>query len=195
MQCFPVPLLLASTSPRRAELMNMLHYPYTVAAPTDDESSHIASPAALVEQLALRKAQSVARAQGGPAWVIGADTIVCIDGQVLGKPASAAQARQMLQALQGRSHEVYTGIALVEARGGRQLSGCERTLVHVGALSSAQIEEYVQSGEPLDKAGAYGIQGRFACYISGIEGDFYNVMGLPLYALRKLLASAAHAWR
>lgn len=171
-------IVLASSSPRRQELLMQVGIPFRVIPSQFDETaSSPMAPGDLVEFLALSKARSVSETVPG-SLVIGADTVVTIDGDILGKPRDRADAVAMLQRLSGRSHQVLTGVALVQD--GRQLVGHEVTTVHFRPLSPGEIERYVDSGEPMDKAGAYGIQGRAAVMISSIEGDYFNVVGLPL---------------
>lgn len=185
-------LVLASASPRRAELMRQIELPFVVLPSSFAEPSPAGwAPEDFVVDLALHKARSVqrllsARGEAEDALVIGADTVVCIDGDILGKPAGAADAAQMLRRLSGEKHQVYTGLALVAAEGVEH-SACEMTQVQMGRLSAADIAAYVASGEPLDKAGAYGIQGRAGRFIESIEGCYYNVVGLPLARLCALL--------
>lgn len=183
-------IVLASSSPRRQELLRQVGIPFEVDAPEVDE--HVLEPlppASLVEQLALRKARTVARRHPGRI-VLGADTIVVVDGEVLGKPADRADAAAMLERLSGRSHQVLTGVAVV--RGDRELVEHEETVVRFGPLTREQVEWYVATGEPMDKAGAYGIQGRAAALISAISGDYYNVVGLPLYRTVQMLSQFGH---
>ena len=143
------------------------------------------TPAELVEGLSAQKAAEVAARAGGSALVIGADTVVVLDGQVLGKPRDEADAFAMLSALAGRSHEVFTGVTVTA--GGRTLSRHQRTLVRFRPLTSAEIRRYIATGEPMDKAGAYGIQEKGALLVEGIEGDYFNVMGLPVCLLGEML--------
>ncbi len=185
-------LVLASASPRRAELMRQIALPF-VALPSSLAEPPPAGrlPEDFVVDLALDKARSVQRllSERGEAEeviVIGADTVVCIGGDILGKPSGSAEAAQMLRRLAGHKHQVYTGLALVAAEG-RERSGYEMTQVKMDHLSEADIAAYVASGEPLDKAGAYGIQGRAGRFIESIEGCYYNVVGLPLARLCTLL--------
>ncbi|MBP2019153.1 septum formation protein [Symbiobacterium terraclitae] len=183
-------IVLASTSPRRQELLRQVGIPFVIDAPDVDE--HVLEPlppGRLVEQLALRKARAVARRRPG-SIVLGADTIVVVDGEVLGKPADRADAVAMLERLSGRSHQVLTGVAVV--RDGRELVAHEETVVRFASLTREQVEWYVATGEPMDKAGAYGIQGRAAALISGISGDYYNVVGLPLYRTVQMLSQFGH---
>ena len=178
-------LILASSSPRRQELLRQLGISFAVAVPAVDEHAvHADSPAELVERLALSKARAVA-AQHPEAIVLGADTVVVVDGEILGKPADRAEAERMLSRLSGRSHQVLTGVAVV--RGGEELVGHEETVVRFAPLSREQIQWYVETGEPMDKAGAYGIQGRAAALIASISGDYYNVVGLPLHRTVQML--------
>jgi len=179
-------IVLASSSPRRQALLEQVGISFVVDPSSVDE--HIAEPlppARLVEQLALRKARTVARRHPDRP-VLGADTIVVADGEVLGKPADRTHAVAMLERLSGRSHQVLTGVAVVQ--GERELVAHEETAVQFAPLTREQIEWYVATGEPMDKAGAYGIQGRAAALISSISGDYYNVVGLPLYRTVQMLS-------
>ncbi|BFH67318.1 hypothetical protein J27TS7_15730 [Paenibacillus dendritiformis] len=244
-------LILASSSPRRQELIRALGLPYSVQPSDADETVPPGwPPDRIVEQLALRKADAVARvrrSEGKDGIVVGSDTIVVLDGAVLGKPVNEADAERALTALQGRSHEVYTGVALVQVSDGRTAVSHRATVVHMkpcsterirryiatgepmdkaGAydttmhlgdigqyrvlsqspsgqpevivghtvskvtfrpMSDAEIEAYVKTGEPLDKAGSYGAQGLGAVFIEKIEGDFFSIMGLPLNLLYQML--------
>lgn len=186
-------LILASTSPRRRELLGLLGLPFEVVASGFDEEALAPAgltPAEYVMRLAIGKASEVAARTDGDALIIGADTTVILDGATLNKPIDAADAHRMLRLLSGRTHQVYTGLCLIAVRGG--VSGEARTDhaatdVTFDALSDETIAAYVASGEPLDKAGAYGIQGKALSFIPGIEGDYFNVVGLPLELLRGLL--------
>ena len=143
-------------------------------------------PEELVKALSAAKAAEVAARCAGPGdTVIGADTIVVLDGRVLGKPKDAADAKRMLRALSGRTHTVFTGVTV--RRGDAAISHAERTEVRFRALSGDEIDRYIATGEPLDKAGAYGAQGYASLFVEHLDGDFFNVMGLPLCALGKLL--------
>lgn len=181
-------LILASSSPRRAGLLRQIGLCFEIAPSNFDErhENRPAAPAKLVEELALGKARDVAAGRKG-GLVLGADTVVILEGAVLEKPADAAEAREMLAGLAGKWHEVYTGLALVEAESGRSLIGHERTRVLFRPLKMAEIAAYVASGEPLDKAGAYGIQGLGATLVARIEGCYTNVVGLPLPRLTLML--------
>lgn len=172
------PLVLASQSPRRAELIGRLGLSFeTVPADIDESYLLGESPPVHAERLAREKALAIA-ANRPEALVVGSDTIVVIDGDVLGKPRDAEHAVAMLRRLSGREHEVCTGIAV--AHGGRVESGLERVRVRFRALDERACREYVATGEPMDKAGAYGIQGFGSALVEGIEGDYFAVMGLPV---------------
>ena len=180
-------IILASASPRRKELLKMLGVEdlRIIPARGEEKADPALPPAELVKTLAAHKAREVA-AQCAPADVIvAADTIVWADGRVFGKPHSEAEAAQMLRTLSGRLHEVYTGVAVIQS--GRELLAAERSAVRFRALSEREIAAYIATGEPMDKAGAYGAQGKAALFVEGIEGDFFNVMGLPLCRLGIML--------
>ncbi len=203
-------LILASTSPRRKELLAGLGLTFTVDPSHEDEMvAPGTSPKEIVELLARRKAESVAKRHDS-GLVIGSDTIVVLGNEVLGKPEDAEDAYRMLSALQGKSHEVYTGIAIVDADAGdssrleagkfslgeigeyRMLTphvmvGHTVSKVVFGPMSDSEIWAYIETGAPLDKAGAYGIQGLGSMFIEKIEGDFYSVMGLPIRLLFRML--------
>lgn len=180
-------IILASGSPRRKELLEMLNVPNLEIIPAKgEEKSHPElGPAGLVMELSRCKAAEVAPHDDPDAVTIGADTIVVLDGMVLGKPRDEAEASAMLHALSGRSHRVYTGVTVI--RGSRVLCHAERTEVRFRHLSDEEIAAYIRTGEPMDKAGAYGAQGYASLFVEGLEGDFFNVMGLPLCALGKML--------
>lgn len=179
-------IVLASASPRRQELLRQVGVSFVVEpSNVNEEVSEPMAPAQLVEHLALSKAREVAARRPG-AIVLGADTIVVVDGQVLGKPANRADAIAMLERLAGREHQVMTGVALVQNK--REAVSHEETVVRFGPLTREQIERYVDSGEPMDKAGAYGIQGRAAAMIHAIAGDYFTVVGLPLYRTVQMLS-------
>lgn len=178
-------LILASGSPRRRELLAQAGFVFRVAVADIDETRRAdEAPAAYVSRLALEKAQAVAP-QFPEALVLGADTTVVLGDEVLGKPSDREEARQMLLALAGKTHEVLTGIAVVGR--GQQRTHVERTRVTFSVPTEHELETYIASGDPLDKAGAYGIQGYAARWIPAIEGDFFNVVGLPLAATVALL--------
>jgi nucleoside triphosphate pyrophosphatase len=180
-------LVLASASPRRAALLSALGIPFRVVVSGVDESLRPGEDgAAAAERLARAKAEAVAGADGLP--VVGADTVVLCDGAILGKPESAADAARMLRALSGRTHEVVTGVALAAA--GTLRSGIERTAVLFASLSQEQIDWYVATGEPFDKAGAYHVDGGGAAFIESLSGSPSNVAGLPLRLLLRLAREA-----
>ena len=182
-------IVLASTSPRRRELLGLLGLPFEVVASGYDED--LLSPGGLipsdyVTQLARGKASEVAGRLDQDALVIGADTTVVLDGAYLNKPTDAADARRMLRTLSGRTHEVYTGLCLI---GGAEVqTDFAVTEVTFDTLTDDIIAAYVTTGEPLDKAGAYGIQGKALSFIPSISGDYFNVVGLPLFLLSKMLS-------
>jgi septum formation protein len=183
------PVVLASASPRRVALLRQVGLEFVVADPGPDRAwPGRAEPRHGVRAVALEKARRIASLRAG-AVVIGADTIVLARGFRMGKPDSAAQAVEMLRRLQGRTHEVWTGIAVV--RGGEARTASECTRVQFARMTAQDIQGYVDSGEPLDKAGSYGIQGRGAMFVRRIEGDYFNVVGLPLQRLRLVLAEFA----
>ena len=186
-----VPVVLASSSPRRHQLLGLLGLsPEVVPSNVDETWRNGEAPAAHAERLARGKVGAVDRPG---AAVIGADTIVVIDGAILGKPGDEAEAAAMLRRLSGREHEVFTAVAV--SYGGRVASGVSRTNVRFRALDGAAIAEYVATGEPMDKAGAYGIQGFGAVMVEWIEGDFFTVMGLGLGLLVELLAGVGLRYR
>ncbi|MDR3562855.1 MAG: Maf family protein [Negativicutes bacterium] len=179
-------IILASASPRRQELLQQIGCKFTVKTSEIIEDNSLAlPPAELAISHAAAKAQDVAKTVATDDIVIGADTIVVMDGQVYGKPADTADARRMLSMLAGRSHQVITGLAVVS--GHRLWKDCCSTVVNFRELSSPEIERYLASGEPMDKAGAYAIQGVGALLVEGIDGCYANVVGLPLVTLDKLL--------
>jgi len=183
------PLVLASASPRRVALLRQAGAEFRVVDPGPDRAwPGEAEPRHGVRALALDKARRVAERRP-EAVVIGADTVVVVRGQRLGKPATTAEARDMLRRLHGRRHEVWTGIAVVHR--GEQRTAAECTTVRLARLRDAELEDYLATGESLDKAGAYGIQGLAGQFVRGIEGDYTNVVGLPLARLRALLEEFA----
>lgn len=184
-------LILASQSPRRQELLKLFRRPFTVEVADVDEKMDNTQPAASeVARVSRRKAEAVAREQEDV--VIAADTIVVCDGQILGKPKSTEHAVQMLTMLSGRAHQVMTGLTVV--RGNAVVNCTEVTDLWFRKLSRKEIEDYVATGEPMDKAGAYGIQGGAALFVQRLEGDYYNVMGLPVCRLWQMLGQIAPEW-
>lgn len=181
-------LILASQSPRRKELLGLFHIPFTVQAADIDETMDPGKPPQEeVARVCLAKARAVAA--GRDDVVIAADTIVVCQGRVLGKPADEAQAEQMLTLLSGRDHQVMTGVALL--RGEQVQLATEITHIHFRELSRREILAYIATGEPMDKAGAYGIQGGAALFAEKMVGDYYNVMGLPVCRLWQMLHEMA----
>jgi septum formation protein len=180
-------IILASSSPRRAELLRQAGLVFNIMVSEVDETPAPGlTPAELVQLLALRKAGAVAAGLDN-GIVIGADTVVVKDGRILGKPSGPQEAAEMLQLLQGSGHEVYTGIALVKVEPYETLVGHEMTRVFFNSMTEEEIRRYVATGEPLDKAGAYGVQGLAAIFIDRLEGCYTNVVGLPLARLAKML--------
>lgn len=181
-------IILASNSPRRRELLGQIGIKgFKVMAPNVDETVEDGlHPARIVEELSLRKARAAAEKAGADGLVIAADTVVALEGAVLGKPHSEEDAFSMLSALSGNRHDVYTGVTVM--LGGRVVTEHERTTVTFREVEPEEILAYIATGEPMDKAGAYGIQGRGALLVSGIQGDYCNVVGLPVYRLGRILA-------
>lgn len=181
-------LILASQSPRRRELMGLFHIPFAVQVSDADETIDPAvSPAEAVAQVSLRKALAVERTAEDV--VIAADTIVVCAGQILGKPKDEEDAFRMLRLLSGRDHQVMTGMTVL--RGDVQRVCTEITDIHFRELSDREIRAYIRTGEPMDKAGSYGIQGGAALFAQRLEGDYYNVMGLPVCRLGQILKDLA----
>lgn len=180
-------IVLASASPRRRELLEMLGVCDFKICPAagEEKIKDGLSPEEIVCSLSKAKAEEVRAKCGGDDVIIAADTIVWHEGRVFGKPKTEREAKLMLGELSGKTHEVFTGITVI--KGEKIISEAECTKVHFRQLDEAEIEAYVLSGEPMDKAGAYGIQGKASLFAEGIEGDFFNVMGLPLCRLGKML--------
>ena len=198
-------IILGSASPRRKELLEQIGIKFEVVVSDAEEHYESTRPDEIVKELALMKAEYTAeevkrrekegagedyllRSETGEArlrnlLILGADTVVVRDGEILGKPSGADQAFEMLKSLQGRAHQVYTGVAVLDFDRNAErhtVSHAEETKVFVHAMTDEEIRGYIAVGESLDKAGAYGVQGRFAAYIDRIEGDYYNVVGLPV---------------
>ena len=181
-------LILASASPRRKELLGLFHIPFTIrVADIDETMDNTKSPYDEVARVSRMKALAVERQADD--IVIAADTIVVCGGKVLGKPGNEAEAVSMLQLLSGRDHQVMTGCTVL--RGDRAETFTEVTDLHFRELSQKEIENYVASGEPMDKAGSYGIQGGAALFCERMVGDYYNVMGLPVCRLGQVLKQMA----
>jgi septum formation protein len=178
-------LVLASSSPRRRELLTVLGIPFTVQSADIDESAQAGeAPSQYAARLAREKAQAIAKSRPADS-VLGADTIVILGNEVLGKPSGTADAQRMLRTLSGKVHQVTTAVCLVT--NGDCSEHVETTHVFVREIPQAEIDAYVASGEPMDKAGAYAIQGGAAKWIYRIEGDYFNVVGLPVAAVWNLL--------
>ena len=179
--------VLASGSPRRRELLEMLGVSDMVILPAqgEEKAPEGAEPGELVTALAAAKVREVAAHCAAEDLIIGADTIVWLDGRPFGKPHSQEEAQQMLQILSGREHQVFTGVCV--RRDGRELCDWEESRVFFRELSEKEIQAYIATGEPMDKAGAYAVQGRGALFVRHIEGDFFNVVGLPLCRLGLML--------
>lgn len=191
-----IKIILASASPRRQELLRQVGFVPEVMPSHVDESGVDGTPEQMVMELSRRKAEDVASeirqkmsaadrgptpdAADTPSVVIGADTVVAADGRILGKPKNREEAASMIRLLAGRTHHVYTGVTVISISSGEQITFSECTEVEVYPMTEKQIERYVATGEPMDKAGAYGIQGYFAAYVKGIRGDYNNVVGLPV---------------
>ena len=183
---------LASASPRRADLMRMLGVKFQVVPSLVDEEAlevPFAHPEAYVRALAMIKAEEVAeRVRDG--LILGADTVVVLDGDILGKPADVADAAHILNRLKGRTHQVFTGVALLRCENGVISARAEdhvETGVKMRPFSPETVHAYLDTGEPMDKAGAYGIQGKGALLVEGIMGDYYNVVGLPIGRVAEML--------
>lgn len=177
--------ILASGSPRRREILSMLDIAFEVMVPAGEEILSVSDPAGATEELSKMKAREVAE-QVKDGIVLGADTVVAADGQILGKPSGKEEAEKMTAFLQGRTHTVCTGVTLIRKKKGKVTAVhtfSVETRVRVAPMTLEEIKSYAESGDGLDKAGAYGIQGRFSRHISGIDGDYYNVVGLPLQRL------------
>lgn len=181
-------IILASASPRRKELLEQIGLTFEVTVSNVPEVITKSEPSEVVEELSAQKAKAAAQAQmkEGAAIVIGADTIVCQDGKIMGKPKDKEDAAKMLKRLAGNTHSVFTGVTVIEGGVTVRTFSCE-TKVRVYPMTEQEIWDYIETGEPMDKAGAYGIQGRFAAWIEGIEGDYNNVVGLPVSALWQVL--------
>ncbi len=183
-------IILASQSPRRKEILEQVGVKFTIIPSEKEEIITSSDPVAVVRELAFMKADDIASSIEEDALIIGTDTVVVFNNQILGKPRDEAHAKEMLRELQNQVHEVYSGVALIEKKEGQvertwNFSVC--TQVGFCEISEEQIERYVATGEPMDKAGAYGIQGKFAVYINQLVGDYYNVVGLPISRIYEVL--------
>jgi septum formation protein len=181
-------IVLASSSPRRRDLLSKVLVDFKVRPAEIDESLTGDTPPAIARSLAFSKASLVARDEPD-SLVIGADTIVVVDHVVLGKPSDEIDAERMLAMISGRVHMVVTGVAIIDTSSGHHMVEHEESLVHIRALSAEQVKAYVRTGEPMDKAGAYAVQGVGSVIVDRIEGDYFNVVGLPMARLAKMLES------
>ena len=178
-------VVLASQSPRRVELIKLLGFTPTVYPSGADENSTEKDPATLTQRLAFLKAEEVQRHFDKETLLIGADTVVFDGETILGKPKTEEEAYHMLSGLSGKAHMVYTGVCILY--GEKKMGFCEKTVMHIARMSDREIREYLAVGESMDKAGSYNIQGPFSRFVKGIEGDYYNVMGLPIARLYQSL--------
>ncbi len=178
-------IILASASPRRKEILELIGLQYVVHPSGCEEKITETDPEKMVMELSHQKAADVAALSEPGDIVIGADTVVALDGKILGKPKSREHAFSMLKSMAGRTHRVYTGVTILQT--GKECTFSECTEVRIAPMTDSEIESYLDCGEYRDKAGSYGIQGRFAPYITGINGDYYNVMGLPAASLYRHL--------
>ncbi len=180
-------IILASASPRRRELLEKIGLRFEVEPSNYEEDVHSGlEPHELAQKISLEKAEAVASKHKN-AVVIAADTFIVFDGKILGKPHTEKEARKMLETISGKSHSVITGFSIIDTTTSKTLSKSVETKVYIRKLTSAEVDAYVKSKEPLDKAGAYAIQGLGAVFVEKIEGDYFNVIGLPLSALTEAL--------
>ncbi len=183
-------VILASGSPRRKELLEQIGVEFKVVTSNKEEIITSTNPEEVVKELSMMKAEDVAEGITGPALILGADTVVAYKGQILGKPKDKEDAIRMIASFAGDDHHVYTGVCMIrkEADGAvKKISFAEGTKVTVYPMTLQEIERYVESGEPMDKAGAYAIQGLFAPYVKEISGDYYNIVGFPIAGIYQRL--------
>lgn len=171
-------IILASASPRRKEILELADLKFDVMPSDAQEITTKTAPNEVVMELASIKAKDIYKKSEKQSMIVGADTVVAYQGQILGKPTDKADAKRMLTMLSGQTHEVYTGVCIIED--GKTKTFYEETKVTFYEISDEQIDHYIKTGEPMDKAGSYGIQGKAAVFIKGIEGDYYNVVGFPI---------------
>ena len=171
-------IILASASPRRKEILELADLEFDVMPSDAQEITTKTAPNEVVMELASIKAKDIYKKSEKQSMIVGADTVVAYQGQILGKPTDEADAKRMLKMLSGQTHEVYTGVCVIED--GKTKTFYEETKVTFYEISDEQIDYYIKTGEPMDKAGSYGIQGKAAVFIKGIEGDYYNVVGFPI---------------
>ena len=187
-----IPIVLASQSPRRKALLQRIGIDPVIMPASIDEAIDTTDPEAAVKTLSRQKAEHVAAQLNAHAVVIAADTVVAAEGQILGKPKDHEEAAEMICMIEGKTHQVYTGVTLMLSDGdGASVTFAEKTDVHVYPMTADEIAAYASTAEPMDKAGGYAIQGAFYAYIRGIDGDYTNVVGLPVgavwQALKKLV--------
>lgn len=183
-------IILASKSPRRKEILEQIGVSFTIIPSDKEEIITSNDPEAVVKELALCKAEDIASSITKDAVIIGTDTVVVLNNKILGKPKDENHAKEMLCSLQNQWHEVYSGVALIIKKTGSEdkvINFAVKTKVSIAPMSKKQITDYVATKEPLDKAGAYGIQGKFAVYVNGLDGDYYNVVGLPISKIYEVL--------
>ncbi|MBR2851650.1 MAG: septum formation protein Maf [Anaerotignum sp.] len=185
-------LILASASPRRKELLAKTGLAFDIIPAKGEETITKTIPAEVVMELSQQKAREIAKQQTEDCIIIGADTIVAKGDTIMGKPKDAADARRMLEMISDDCHQVYTGVTIIRTgNAAKAITFAEKTDVYLYPISEKDIRDYIESGDPMDKAGAYGIQGDFAIHVKGIAGDYYNVVGLPIgrvyQELKKLL--------
>lgn len=171
-------IILASASPRRKEILELADLKFDIMPSNAQEITTKTAPNEVVMELASIKAKDIYEKSEKQSMIVGADTVVAYQGQILGKPTDEADAKRMLTMLSGQTHEVYTGVCIIED--GKTKTFYEETKVTFYEISDEQIDHYIKTGEPMDKAGSYGIQGKAAVFIKGIEGDYYNVVGFPI---------------
>lgn len=171
-------IILASASPRRKEILELADLKFDIMPSDAQEITTKTAPNEVVMELASIKAKDIYKKSEKQSMIVGADTVVAYQGQILGKPTDEADAKRMLTMLSGQTHEVYTGVCVIED--GKTKTFYEETKVTFYEISDEQIDYYIKTGEPMDKAGSYGIQGKAAVFIKGIEGDYYNVVGFPI---------------
>ena len=171
-------IILASASPRRKEILELADLDFDIMPSDAEEITAKTAPNEVVMELASIKAKDIYKKSEKQSMIVGADTVVAYQGQILGKPTDEADAKRMLTMLSGQTHEVYTGVCVIED--GKTKTFYEETKVTFYEISDEQVDHYIKTGEPMDKAGSYGIQGKAAVFIKGIEGDYYNVVGFPI---------------
>ena len=179
-------MILASASPRRKEILGLADLEFDIMPSDADEITTKTAPNEIVMELAMIKAEDIYERSDKKSMVIGADTVVAYKGQILGKPKDEEDAKKMLTMLSGQTHEVYTGVCVIED--GEKKTFFEETKVTFYEITDEQISKYIKTGEPMDKAGSYGIQGKAAVFIKGIKGDYYNVVGFPIARFMKEIA-------